>query len=119
MGRQPALRIIVLNVIIGKPFFPRYYGLQVNPATPRERRVQAHLEVAELVEILARLLVMPKSDTQLAFCCSLRIGIERSSDRIFIFDNLLCQLHSPYRRRAVTDPFTTHYLCIDMFYGSP
>ncbi|KAJ8979762.1 hypothetical protein NQ317_015239 [Molorchus minor] len=42
----------------------------VNPATPRERRVQAHLELAELVEILARLLVMRKSDTQLAFCCS-------------------------------------------------
>ncbi|KAJ8973005.1 hypothetical protein NQ317_000394 [Molorchus minor] len=30
----------------------------VNPATPRERRVEAHLELAELVEILARLLVM-------------------------------------------------------------
>ncbi|KAJ8978962.1 hypothetical protein NQ317_009359 [Molorchus minor] len=28
----------------------RYYRLQVNPATPRERRVQAHLELAELVE---------------------------------------------------------------------
>ncbi|KAJ8982747.1 hypothetical protein NQ317_014045 [Molorchus minor] len=33
-----------------KQFFPRYYRLQVNPATPRERRVQAHLELAELVE---------------------------------------------------------------------
>ncbi|KAJ8979518.1 hypothetical protein NQ317_015696 [Molorchus minor] len=72
---------LVLNVIIGKQFFPRYYRLQVNPATPRERRVQAHLELAELVEILARLLVMRKSDTQLAFCCSLGIGIERSSNR--------------------------------------
>ncbi|KAJ8985172.1 hypothetical protein NQ317_012825 [Molorchus minor] len=40
----------VLTVIIGKQFFPRYYRLQVNPATPRERRVQAHLELAELVE---------------------------------------------------------------------
>ncbi|KAJ8982985.1 hypothetical protein NQ317_001426 [Molorchus minor] len=97
----------LLNVIIGN-FFPRYYRLQVNPATPRERRVQAHLELAELVEILARLLVMRKSDTQLAFRC-LGIGIERSSDGIFIFDNLLCQLHSPYRCRAVTDPFATHY----------
>ncbi|KAJ8976352.1 hypothetical protein NQ317_005570, partial [Molorchus minor] len=73
-------RHTVLNVIIGKQFFPRYYRLQVNPATPRERRVQAHLELAELVEILARLLVMRKSDTQLAFCC-LGIGIERSSNR--------------------------------------
>ncbi|KAJ8981514.1 hypothetical protein NQ317_011750 [Molorchus minor] len=34
----------------GKQFFPRYYRLQVNPATPRERRVQAHLELPELVE---------------------------------------------------------------------
>ncbi|KAJ8971528.1 hypothetical protein NQ317_016798 [Molorchus minor] len=42
---------VILNVIIGKQFFPRYYRLQVNPATPRERRVQAHLELAELVAI--------------------------------------------------------------------
>ncbi|KAJ8974843.1 hypothetical protein NQ317_006182 [Molorchus minor] len=68
---------VLLNDIIGKQFFPRYYRLQVNPAIPRERRVQAHLELAELVEILARLLVMRKSDTQLAFCC-LGIGIEKS-----------------------------------------
>ncbi|KAJ8984884.1 hypothetical protein NQ317_002724 [Molorchus minor] len=35
-----------------------YYRLQVNPATPRERRVEAHLELAELVEDpLARLLI--------------------------------------------------------------
>ncbi|KAJ8975055.1 hypothetical protein NQ317_005772, partial [Molorchus minor] len=81
------------------------YRLQVNPATPRERRVQAHLELAELVEILARLLVMRKLDTQLAFCC-LGIGIERSSDRIFIFDDLFCQLHSPYRCRAEVNPQT-------------
>ncbi|KAJ8974432.1 hypothetical protein NQ317_019284, partial [Molorchus minor] len=50
--------------------FPKILSTSVNPATPRERRVQAHLELAELVEILARLLVMRKSDTQLAFCCS-------------------------------------------------
>ncbi|KAJ8983757.1 hypothetical protein NQ317_017860 [Molorchus minor] len=75
--------------------FPKILSPSVNPATPRERRVQAHFELAELVEILARLLVMRKSDTQLAFCCSLGIGIERSSDGIFIFGNLLCQLHSP------------------------
>ncbi|KAJ8978563.1 hypothetical protein NQ317_012086 [Molorchus minor] len=102
----------ILPVIIGKQFFPRYYRLQVNPATPRERRVQAHLELAELVEDPRRaVLVMRKSETQLAFCC-LGIGIERSSDRIFIFDNLLCQLHSPYRCRAVTDPFATHYILL-------
>ncbi|KAJ8978764.1 hypothetical protein NQ317_017487 [Molorchus minor] len=36
--------------------FPKILSTSVNPATPRERRVQAHLELAELVEILARLL---------------------------------------------------------------
>ncbi|KAJ8979819.1 hypothetical protein NQ317_002083 [Molorchus minor] len=46
---------LVLTVIIGKQFFPRYYRLQVNPATPRERCVQAHLELAELVEDLRTL----------------------------------------------------------------
>ncbi|KAJ8975089.1 hypothetical protein NQ317_003548, partial [Molorchus minor] len=35
--------------------FPKILSASVNPATPRERRVQAHLELAELVEILARL----------------------------------------------------------------
>ncbi|KAJ8983818.1 hypothetical protein NQ317_008944 [Molorchus minor] len=54
----------------GKFNFFKVCRNSVNPATPRERRVQAHLELAELVEILARLLVMRKSDTQLAFCCS-------------------------------------------------
>ncbi|KAJ8981742.1 hypothetical protein NQ317_004921 [Molorchus minor] len=38
--------------------FPKILSTSVNPATPRERRVQAHLELAELVEILARLLVV-------------------------------------------------------------
>ncbi|KAJ8969358.1 hypothetical protein NQ317_016143 [Molorchus minor] len=43
----------------------------------RERRVQTHLLLAELLEENVRLLVMRKSDTQLAFRY-LEIGIERS-----------------------------------------
>ncbi|KAJ8981855.1 hypothetical protein NQ317_017533 [Molorchus minor] len=54
-------------------FFPKILFASSEPATPRERRVQARLELAELVEILARLLVMRKSDTQLAFVA---LGIE-------------------------------------------
>ncbi|KAJ8971684.1 hypothetical protein NQ317_014002 [Molorchus minor] len=33
--------------------FPKILSASVNLATPRERRVQAHLELAELVEILS------------------------------------------------------------------
>ncbi|KAJ8964907.1 hypothetical protein NQ317_005119 [Molorchus minor] len=35
--------------------FPKILSPSVNPATPRERRVQAHLKLAELVEILAQM----------------------------------------------------------------
>ncbi|KAJ8977283.1 hypothetical protein NQ317_015568 [Molorchus minor] len=71
----------VLNVIIGKQFFPRYYRLQVNPATPRERRVQAHLELAELVEDPRTLTCYAEIGHTIGFLLP-GIGIERSSDRI-------------------------------------
>ncbi|KAJ8971112.1 hypothetical protein NQ317_000954 [Molorchus minor] len=63
----PPLRINIPDADYGSPF-PSPTGTisaanscpaspRVNPATPRERCVQAHLELAELVEILAHLLV--------------------------------------------------------------
>ncbi|KAJ8972909.1 hypothetical protein NQ317_008799, partial [Molorchus minor] len=40
----------LLNVIIVK-HFSKILSTSVNPATPRERRVQTHLELAELMKI--------------------------------------------------------------------
>ncbi|KAJ8976539.1 hypothetical protein NQ317_017946 [Molorchus minor] len=58
----------ILNVIIGNNFSQDIIAFSEPGNTTAGRK--RHLELAELVEILARLLVMRKSDTQLAFCCS-------------------------------------------------
>ncbi|KAJ8980627.1 hypothetical protein NQ317_011703 [Molorchus minor] len=55
---------IILNVIIGKQVFPKILSASSEPGNTTRKACQAHLELAELVEILARLLVMRKSDTQ-------------------------------------------------------
>ncbi|KAJ8976683.1 hypothetical protein NQ317_011156 [Molorchus minor] len=49
---RPAIENALADVFtdIANKITSRYYRPQVNPTTPRERRVQAHLELAELVE---------------------------------------------------------------------
>ncbi|KAJ8980029.1 hypothetical protein NQ317_019717 [Molorchus minor] len=74
--------------------FPKILSPSVNPATPRERRVQAHIELAELVEILARLLVMRKSDTHWLFVA---LWEQELKDPVTGLDHKGLQEADPYR----------------------